>query len=1524
MNCTLKSAIALFLITAFFALGVHPASATSAYLLDTAGLTNTEECYLVGTLQGIVNRDAPRLFLTNVYLNGCDSANNTYVNYLRDQKGFTFTRLASLNDAVATFATLKRADGVTPLIKGMVKYQPTYWDYNQGKYIDKYYNYWISANYAAQEDLIAVTPNVLNNTTPSLNNSLYWYKDTMTRAWSEMFADATITSNGQAVTPRANVSSRAASYGCYRSKMVSLDLSVTPKIEVVVSALTPGGVWSLTSKMGSTVNTYESRNGILVPGLTNVLTTGTFTVDLAASGLFNPTVGIASLRICPMTPDTTVTVRSIRFLNAGGQDPTTALYSPPKNEFSNLTITRDLTVSRPYADDEESACTWSLANQRVNCHPSWLSHCSNSAYFLGTLDFAVAKKMYQFYQNKPLFDSTNPYPNLDTLLASLQAPAVVHGWTNGGEDYSCLKWGQYGARYGQTHENSSFWQWVPLDHPGQPVSLPQVRQVPALENKTYVNFSWASGDAIELSYSLMVGFWGDPNRGTIPVTWGFNPLLAQYAPALVEYFAKTATPNDSFWAGPSGAGYTHPSAMSAGQLALYTEDTRKGLQQLGMSPAVDYWDSGTIFKSLLGAYATGTSAYSGVRLMTLLPNDIGASETFWLDNGTPVVRMLPALRIWDGDGVSTPQTVVANLQAAAAQQPGDGPKFITANSRCSPTFYKSVMELLPANFVNVGMPDFIGLAEEAGAVAVVPYSDAVGSGDSVKVSIELHNAAGTTGSAGTVSWTLPSGWSSSPAQWVHGSVTQGSNLKQVVSFTPPAGMSTGTAGITFSDSRFTWSKQVVLATYGDGRTITDCDTTSGWSTSGSASVAMDGGMLKVLPMSGMTRWEYKNGARITNNGRVSFPIGSVDFTRGPVLTINVADSDTRTSTVGVTDESGTYKSLVTTSYPRIYTVRLATPTGWTGLKSLQLNIDPVKTDGHSISLRAVKLSYDSAQLPPLVVNSGTTETLSTNPNVILNGGTLVTSGTNILNTLEVATSGTLNSSARAQLVTILTGSGALSITGSTWGSGVKLSGNANSDFNGTILVSSGLYAFLFLANEDLLGTNPNALSLGNGALLNDNGSPLTIANHKLTLLGGATLVASNSTGDMTITGGITGSGGITIRSQSTHAIVLGGSNDYAGNTRIYTDSSANSTLRLGGNNALPSGSGKGDLVLTVVSSGTATLDLAGYDQTINGLTSAGSGSGGKIVDNLTAGTVSTLTLGANNNTASFAGAIQNTSGMVNLVKTGTGNQTLTGTNSYTGNTTVNAGTLTLADNARLQFFTGEGSGINNRISGTGTLVLNGDFAIDTTVTDATALTSGSWQIENVASLTGAYGSTFTVVGWTDAGSDQWTKTAGPKVYTFNETTGAVTLSTVFNNWISASGLTGTDATFDADADHDGLNNGLEFVLGSEPNPVNPGSNSTALLPISAQASGNLVFTFMRKRLSESSVALTFQWSTGLNFLSPANDIPVGAASSVTNEVSVDIAESVPDALTDTIVITVPATKAVGGKLFGRLKAVQIP
>ena len=142
--------------------------------------------------------------------------------------------------------------------------------------------------------------------------------------------------------------------------------------------------------------------------------------------------------------------------------------------------------------------------------------------------------------------------------------------------------------------------------------------------------------------------------------------------------------------------------------------------------------------------------------------------------------------------------------------------------------------------------------------------------------------------------------------------------------------------------------------------------------------------------------------------------------------------------------------------------------------------------------------------------------------------------------------------------------------------------------------------------------------------------------------------------------------------------------------------------------------------------------------------------------------------------------------------------------------------------------------------------------------------------------------------------------------------------TPYESWTSSKNLIGLAAGGDADPDFDGVKNALEFVLGGEPNPSAPGSNSSALLPASTRnGAGDLVLTFKRKVASVGGANLAFQWSSDLTF-PILNSVPVGDMSSSMNGINVTITNF--DAATDTIVVTVPAAKAAGGKLFGRLQA----
>jgi len=99
------------------------------------------------------------------------------------------------------------------------------------------------------------------------------------------------------------------------------------------------------------------------------------------------------------------------------------------------------------------------------------------------------------------------------------------------------------------------------------------------------------------------------------------------------------------------------------------------------------------------------------------------------------------------------------------------------------------------------------------------------------------------------------------------------------------------------------------------------------------------------------------------------------------------------------------------------------------------------------------------------------------------------------------------------------------------------------------------------------------------------------------------------------------------------------------------------------NGVLPNGAGAGNVFVT------GTLDINGVSETINGLSG-----GGSVLSST--GSAS-LAVGGNNQTSAFNGVIKNGGGTLALTKIGAGTLTLGGADTYTGSTTISAGTLAL-------------------------------------------------------------------------------------------------------------------------------------------------------------------------------------------------------------------------------------------------------
>lgn len=255
-----------------------------------------------------------------------------------------------------------------------------------------------------------------------------------------------------------------------------------------------------------------------------------------------------------------------------------------------------------------------------------------------------------------------------------------------------------------------------------------------------------------------------------------------------------------------------------------------------------------------------------------------------------------------------------------------------------------------------------------------------------------------------------------------------------------------------------------------------------------------------------------------------------------------------------------------------------------------------------------------------------------------------------------------------------------------------------------------------------LDRNITVNGAGGGVVRNSGGAVLTLSGtltkngRPLTLSGGAFVVSGPITG--------TAAGSDLIINESANVTLTNSTNNYNGPTYV----SGGATLKNGVANALPAST---TLTLGEATNNTGgAYDLNGFNSTVAGLASAGSGN--NIVTNGGATGSNTLTI---TGASTFGGVIKDgVSATTSITKSGTGVFTLTAANTYTGLTNVSGGTLDLASSGSLASSVIVNSGgafvtsgvVNNSItvnsggkiyttesSATGQISLNGSLTLNT-------------------------------------------------------------------------------------------------------------------------------------------------------------------------------------------------------------------
>ncbi|EAQ5471919.1 fibronectin-binding autotransporter adhesin ShdA [Salmonella enterica] len=494
-------------------------------------------------------------------------------------------------------------------------------------------------------------------------------------------------------------------------------------------------------------------------------------------------------------------------------------------------------------------------------------------------------------------------------------------------------------------------------------------------------------------------------------------------------------------------------------------------------------------------------------------------------------------------------------------------------------------------------------------------------------------------------------------------------------------------------------------------------------------------MFTTLSLDETSQWNMTDPSTVgnlTNNGGIT--LGNASGSTGTLLTVD--------NTLTLQDDSQINATLDTANSSPIIKAANVTLGGTLNLSSTATFVAP-ETDEHfgSITLidsqtaittdfDSVTLDADTSAMPDyLTINAGVDA--NDNTNYVLSTGLSWYAGANSARvahgTFTVDADSTFTVTSELDETTATSNWDGSKLT--KQGDGTLILSNTGNDYGDTV-IDGGI-----LAAKD-------AASLGTG--------DVTIAEN-------ATLALSQGTLDNNVAGE-----GQIVKSGSDELIVTG-DNNYSGGTTIsggtltadHADSLGSGdidnsgVLQVGEGELENTLSGSGSLVKT----GTGELTLSG-DNTYSGGTTISDGT-------LIAASVNALGSGDIDNSGVLKvgeGELKNTLfGSGSLVKTGTGVLTLSGDNTYSGGTTISGGTLTadhadslgtgtIANSGVLQVGEGElkntlsGSGLLVK-TGTGELTLSGDnsYSGATTITDGTLIAAnvnalGSGDIDNSGTL----------------------------------------------------------------------------------------------------------------------------------------------------------------------------------------------
>jgi hypothetical protein len=318
-------------------------------------------------------------------------------------------------------------------------------------------------------------------------------------------------------------------------------------------------------------------------------------------------------------------------------------------------------------------------------------------------DYAVANKAMVFWLDPNVAAERALF---EKIMSETKPPTPYLGWF--AQDVA----GEFGgtelaSRYG-VYVLAADWFENMSVHSGSkaPISDEQSRAPTLpLENKVYVQFTMSEGDNLQYNEHRLRQLWDDPGRGSVPINWTTNPLLKDAARNFLNYYQRTATRNDLLIAGPSGAGYIYPTPWPDETFGTFTAQTRKYMNATGMD--IVYVLNRIDGRDIDLDPFTANAYVNEVKPRGILLNWGGTTQLSMLNGKVPLSTVRGA------GGVDEIKNAIAQ---ASANWDGNSPLFLSIGVlawNTTPTDLKTVTDSLGPQYKVIRADQFMDLAKKA-------------------------------------------------------------------------------------------------------------------------------------------------------------------------------------------------------------------------------------------------------------------------------------------------------------------------------------------------------------------------------------------------------------------------------------------------------------------------------------------------------------------------------------------------------------------------------------------------------------------------------------------------------------------------------------------------------------------------------------------------------------------------------------------------------------------------------------------